>query len=795
MDNQNNQNATQMNVAIQADAAKKERRETKAEPGWRSGALKVKRITKADPGWRNDGGTKKATQADPGWRNDGGAKKATQADPGWRNDGGAKKATQAEPGWRKNVEEVLSPESVMNSATANYFDDIKDFKNAVEKLSELKSSTGIVYQVKKTISKEGGESVILLCSDPNGDDVVAKVYYEPVNGVNSNISTRSFVLEYMKTEEGQKHTLAVSEIGVVEFGESKYYFEIMPYCPDADLSDGRKYSFDEIVEIARQMNEALHSIHQAGIIHRDIKPENLYRIDGQIRLGDFGIARKNAAGLSHVTKIIIGTEGYAAPETRRYNYSEKSDYYSMGITLASLFEGHYVFNNMDFDMQVVAQENEDLPLLRTDPKREQLENLLNGLCKVSSKQRFGYEDVERWLADHNYSGRNEDEEWPKAFRMLDDAYRDEQSVFEGITKDLKHWEEAKVMLYNKYIEQFFMSFRTDLARDAQIADELYRTGNRDKGLAVFLKNLFAPGPIVWKGYTFKSLSQLADKMVAAKTPRSYGELLQNNCISHWLKNTEGIEVDDATLKLVDAIEALSVKEPEIACYWFGNAFATEKSLQICNKKVSTIAELVEAMFSSPNAFYQTDGYKKLLSRVDGADLYGFLFSFGYKDAVDKEWAELGQCDLFNKTAILLSMMDVIAVKSNVDPGIVRSFFVNYGPVGIATYTQKLVMRDADKVYTALDSDGKQALSKISGFKAPTTGNVDELFRAYIPLVESVDKLRRNLIENPHCILTGVYENKGVICSNLIGCFAFKIFDRIAPLGFNAWIESANGGTK
>lgn len=800
MSNDNNRKATQVDQGWRSGDAKAERRSTQVDTGWRSDtAASERKATQVDEGWRGGAGTgRQATQVDEGWRGaaDGG-RKATEVDDGWRGKsaGTGRQATQIDDGWRKGAADMLDPTNVMNSATANYFATLDSFKDAVEKLPELKSSTGNVYPVKKTISRAGGESIILLCADPDGNDVVAKVYYEPVNGAGSSISTRSRVLEYMGTEEGKRYTLAVSEIGLVEFSESKYYFEIMPYCPNTDLSDDGAFSFERIVEIARQLNDALHSIHQAGIIHRDIKPENLYEIDGQIKLGDFGIAKNGAMGRSNVTEHILGTEGYAAPETRRYIYNEKSDYYSLGVTLATLFEGHFVFDNMNYEMQALAQESERLPLLRVDDNREQLENLLNGLCRINSKQRFGYEEVKRWLADHNYAGGGAEEEWPKAYRLLGDIYRDEQSMFEGITKDEQHWEEAKTMLYSKIIEQFFMSFRTDLARAAQIADELYRAENRDKGLSVFLKNLFAPGPIVWKGYTFKSLAELGSKMVATQNPAAYSELLQNHCISHWLSNTEGIKVDDETLKLVDAIEAVSATEPEIACYWFGNSFAPEKMLQICNKKVSTIEELIEALFISPNDFYQTDGYKKLLSRVDGADLYGFLFSFGYKEAVDKEWEHLRQCDMFNKTTILISMMDNIAVKANVDPAIIRKFFVDYGPIGLATYTQKLVARTEDKVYMALDADGKQALAKISGFKAPATGNVDELFRSYTPLVESVDKLRRNLIENPHCILTGVYENKGVICCNLIGCFAFKIFERVAPLGFNAWIESANGGTK
>ena len=735
---------------------------------------------------------RKATQVDTGWRRESpaDARKATQVDDGWRerNETG-RRVTEVDEGWRKEIADTLNPEDVMNSATANYFSSIDEFKDAVEKLSELKTSLGHVYPVKKTISRAGGESIILLCSDPDGNDVVAKVYYEPVKGKGSSISSRAHVLEYMGTEEGKKYTLAVTEIGVVEFGNSKYYFEIMPYCASTDLSDDGAYSFEQLVEITRQLNEALHSMHQAGIIHRDIKPENLYEFDGQYKLGDFGIAKDGAEGRSRVTVHILGTEGYRAPEATRYVYGPASDYYSLGVTLASLFEGHFIFDNMTYEMQVLAQENERLPLLRLAPNREYLENLLNGLCRINPRQRFGYDDVKRWLADYNYTGGGLEDEWPKAFHMLDDIYQDEKSMFYGITKDEKHWKEATENLYRKNFEQFFVSFRTDIARSAQIADELYRTDNRDKGLSVFLKSLYAPGPIVWRGATFNSLRELGDKMVVTKTPVAYGELLQNHCISHWLANTEGIKADDETIKLVESIEALSSAEPEIACYWFGNSFASTRELKICNTTVATIDELIRSLFSSSNVFYQTDGYQKLLNRVEGADLYGFLYSFGYKEIVEKEWENLESCDLFNKTSILMSMLDNIAVKADVDSAIIREFFVLYGPIGVATFTKSLVEKN---IYMPLDADGKQILREIAEFSVASGGTVDDLFRAYVPLVDSVDKLRRNLIENPHCILTGVYDNKGVICTNLLGCFAFKIFDRVAPLGFNAWIE-ANGG--
>ena len=772
-----------------------ERRATLVDVGWRSENAEPtlgRNMTQVEEGWRQAESTinRNITQVDEGWRvNVGSVKRATEVDEGWRANNATKRnATQVDIGWRQEIDDVFSFENEGGRVAPNYFSTLDEFKEAVEKLSELKSSLGNIYTVKRTLSRSGGEAIILLTADPNGNDVVAKVYYEPVNGTGSSISSRSRVLEYMKTEDGKKYTLAVSEIGTVGFGESKYYFEIMPYCNSMDLSANGAYSFEEIVEIARQLNEALHSMHQAGIIHRDIKPENLYNFNGRYVLGDFGIAKNGAQGYSHVTEHILGTEGYRAPEATRYVYSPASDYYSLGVTLASLFEGKFVFDNMTYEMQVLAQECERLPLVRVDANRESLENLVNGLCRIAPKQRFGYDDVIRWLADHNYMGGGADEKWLRSFRMLNEEYRDEKSLFYGITKDAEHWNEGLNMLYSKYFENFFRSFRTDLARAAQIADELYRADNKDKGLSVFLKNLFAPGPIVWKGYTFNSLAELGNKMVRTKKPEGYAELLQKGCISHWLMNTEGIKKDETTNLLVEEIETLSVKEPEIACYWYGNSFATEKYLNICGAQVSNISELFDAMFSNAGFFYEKDGLNKLMDRKEGGNLYGFLFSYGYKEIIDKEWETVKNCDKFNKASILFAMLDNIAVKSNCNPNVVRTFYINYGPVGAATYTQRLVADSKEETYMPLDVEGKQILSAIKSFNVSFNNDVQTIFKEYIPLIDNIAKLQKMLIDNPFCIVTGVYESNGVICTNLKGSFGFTIYDKLAPLGYHAWIN-------
>lgn len=773
------------------------RRATQVEDGWRSQETKSERsATQIDAGWRQETSTntRNATQIDAGWReSEGSTKRATEVDEGWRaNNTSKRNATQVDAGWRQEIDDVFSLENESGGVVANYFSTLDEFKDAVEKLPELKSSLGNIYTIKKTISRAGGEAIILLTADPNGNDVVAKVYYEPVNGAGSSISSRSHVLEYMKTDEGKKYTLAVSEIGTVGFGESKYYFEIMPYCDSTDLSDDGAYSFDEIVEITRQLNEALHSMHQAGIIHRDIKPENLYNFNGRYVLGDFGIAKNGAQGRSHVTEHILGTEGYRAPEATRYVYSPASDYYSLGVTLASLFEGNFVFDNMTYEMQVLAQESERLPLVRVDANRESLENLVNGLCRINPKQRFGYDDVIKWLDDHNYTGGGTAEEWPRPFRMLNEEYRDEKSLFYGITKDAEHWNEGLNMLYSKFFENFFMSFRTDLARAAQIADELYRADDKDKGLSVFLKSLFAPGAIVWKGYTFNSLGDLANKMVKTQNPEGYAELLQKRCISHWLSNTEGIKKDSATNELVEEIEKLSINEPEIACYWYGNSFSQDKYLSICDNQVSNLSELIDMMFSNPSAYYEVDGFEKMMDRKTGADLYGFLYSYGYKELIDKQWLELGKCNQFNKASLLFAMFEDIAKKSKCDSDVIRKFFIHFGPIGAATYTKSLVCGDND-IYMPLDVDGKQILAAIKSTSINYDSDIQSIFKEYVPLIENIEKLQKMLIDNPFCIVAGVYNSKGVICTNLMGTFGFDLYGKSAPLGYHAYIKSGNGG--
>lgn len=147
-----------------------------------------------------------------------------------------------------------------------------------------------------------------------------------------------------------------------------------------------------------------------------------------------------------------------------------------------------------------------------------------------------------------------------------------------------------------------------------------------------------------------------------------------------------------------------------------------------------------------------------------------------------------------KTVYTLVLLDDIAVLEKVDASPIRKFFVEYGPLGMAVYTKKLIERRENSVYRPLDAQGKKILSDIAEFCVLNQGTTREIFKANMPLMKMVEELKGKLIDNPYCLRSGIYESRGIICTNLVGSFSFKFLGQTAPLGFSSWIEN-NGKVK
>ncbi len=122
-----------------------------------------------------------------------------------------------------------------------------------------------------------------------------------------------------------------------------------------------RLSFKEAVSIAIQVSMGIEAAHKNHIIHRDIKPQNIIiSKDGKVKVTDFGIAK--AATSNTITSNVMGSVHYTSPEQARGGYSdEKSDIYSMGITLFEMLTGRVPFNGDTTVAIAIKHIQEEMP--------------------------------------------------------------------------------------------------------------------------------------------------------------------------------------------------------------------------------------------------------------------------------------------------------------------------------------------------------------------------------------------------------------------------------------------------
>ncbi|MGL5060995.1 MAG: protein kinase domain-containing protein, partial [Microcoleus sp.] len=135
------------------------------------------------------------------------------------------------------------------------------------------------------------------------------------------------------------------------------YALVMEDCGSVSLRDytrDRRLAIAEVLEIAVQVAQILHELHQNRVIHKDIKPANIliHPETKQVKLIDFSIASLLPKETQEIKNpnVIEGTLAYLAPEqTGRMNrgIDYRSDYYALGVTLFELLTGQLPFRSTD----------------------------------------------------------------------------------------------------------------------------------------------------------------------------------------------------------------------------------------------------------------------------------------------------------------------------------------------------------------------------------------------------------------------------------------------------------------
>lgn len=197
-------------------------------------------------------------------------------------------------------------------------------------------------------------------------------------------------------------------VNVFDVGDDEgLYYIVMELIEGITLKDyiskKGKLSVKEATSIAIQVSMGLETAHSHGIVHRDVKPQNIIiSTDGKVKVTDFGIAR--AASSNTISSNVMGSVHYSSPEQVRGGYSdEKSDIYSLGITLYEMVTGKVPFDG-DTTVAIAIkhlQEEMVAPSVYTPELPYSLEQIIYKCTQKSVDRR--YNKMEDVIADLKHS--------------------------------------------------------------------------------------------------------------------------------------------------------------------------------------------------------------------------------------------------------------------------------------------------------------------------------------------------------------------------------------------------------
>lgn len=374
----------------------------------------------------------------------------------------------------------------------------------------------------------GSQGIVVYATDSAGARYAAKISY-PLATARERRNRKTILKNLVSLMDehpfGPNHYKQTHLMPVYAYGKIKgqgssdirYDVAIMALC-DSSLGDAGGCSYEEIRRIVLpQAADGLRALHAQGIVHRDIKPKNLYRLEGSIVLGDYGISSLLDEGKdTGATVFDKRTPGYSPHSSV---VQRENDWYALGYTIWTLYnDGKHPHQALidAGDLSAVLAGKRPVEFVPHAPNEASLGELIYGLTLEASRGRLGYEAIQEWLDDpatFHFESPFDVAESMRAYQFRGCVYSNNADLAEAMAE---HWSDASEHIRSGTLGDFLKSSgQHDLAVLVHKAlDEALAWNDYDFGTASAVTALKGSSDeFAWKGRWHKRAG-IADEVFA-----------------------------------------------------------------------------------------------------------------------------------------------------------------------------------------------------------------------------------------------------------------------------------------
>ena len=193
------------------------------------------------------------------------------------------------------------------------------------------------------------------------------------------------------------HIVSVYEVGNLDSsGDETMPYIAMEYVQGTSLDNLHNLTYPRIIDLGKQICEALGFAHSKGFIHRDLKPGNVliekHGFKFFAKLVDFGLAIPRGITDLPPGNGLAGTVFYMAPEVIAGQPADvASDLYAFGALLYEMVTGRVPFSDFLDDQAIQNQHLEEKVSPPSQSRADMppaLESIILRLLEKDPKQRY-----------------------------------------------------------------------------------------------------------------------------------------------------------------------------------------------------------------------------------------------------------------------------------------------------------------------------------------------------------------------------------------------------------------------